>query len=145
SECRGKGIAGNQVQRARSGWAEGGAVRVVAHGEVLRVVPEGGDGVAVVVAHGAELAEVGVGAADDGAVVHQAAVKRALLVGVVVIFVGGDGNAGRNAEGIDGVGVVVEQARSLKGVGARRVVLGMKRSFTGQIGRVGVGAEVVIE
>ena len=45
------GVAGDQVDRARRGGAEGGAVGVVAHRVVLGVVPQGGDGVAVVVVH----------------------------------------------------------------------------------------------
>ena len=37
---------------ARGRGAEGGAEGVVVHGVVLGVVPEGGDGVAIVVGHG---------------------------------------------------------------------------------------------
>src|SRR5207248_2658837 len=45
------GLAGDQVEGAGRGRSEGGPVRVVAHGEVLGVVPQRGDGVAVVVVH----------------------------------------------------------------------------------------------
>src|SRR5262249_26856126 len=45
------GIAGDQVQRADRGRPEGGAEGIVAHGEMLRIVPERGDGVAVEVSH----------------------------------------------------------------------------------------------
>ena len=41
------GLAGNQVQVAHHGSAEFGIEEVVAHGEVLGIIPEGGDGIAV--------------------------------------------------------------------------------------------------
>src|SRR4029077_12553710 len=43
------GVAADHVERADRRRAEVGAERVVAHGELLRVVPQSGDGVAVVV------------------------------------------------------------------------------------------------
>src|SRR5579863_6221000 len=41
------GLAGDKIDGAWRGGTEGGVERVVAHGEVLGVVPESGDGVAV--------------------------------------------------------------------------------------------------
>ena len=61
---------------------------------------------AIVVAHRAELAEQGIGAADHREVVHQPAVKRSLLVVVVVVFVASHGNAEWNSERIDRVGII---------------------------------------
>ena len=45
------GLAGDQVDRARRRRPVGVGIGVVAHGEVLGVVPQRGDGVAVIVAH----------------------------------------------------------------------------------------------
>ena len=90
------GVAGDDVDRARSRRSERGPERVVAEREVLRVVPHRRDRVAVVVVHvGVRLAggsgrAVPVARADAlDEVVHLAAVERLLLVGVVVVLVAG--------------------------------------------------------
>ncbi len=44
-------LASNQVQRARRRRAKGGAKGIVAHGKVLSIVPEGRDGIAIVIIH----------------------------------------------------------------------------------------------
>ena len=109
------GLAGDEVDGTGSGGAEVGAERVVVHGIVLGVVPEGGDGAAVVVTHG----EAGgggdgggsgggghggaIGAADGhGEEVHLAVVVGGLLVGVAVVLVGGNGLGTGEAEGVAG-------------------------------------------
>src|SRR6267143_2426707 len=52
-KCSRERIPRDQVESARSGWPKGCAPGVVAHREELRIIPHRGDGVAVVVAHGA--------------------------------------------------------------------------------------------
>src|SRR6202035_1706612 len=46
--CR---LAGNEIQRTRRGRSIRGAPGVIAHGESLRPIPHGGDGIAVEIAH----------------------------------------------------------------------------------------------
>ena len=101
------GVAGDEVDRAGRRGAERRPVRVVADREVLCLVPEAGDGVAVVVVHDrlriaqrpppwclrrSVRAAVGADALDE--LVHRAAVERLLLVAVVVILVARDLAAG---------------------------------------------------
>ena len=109
------GLAGDEVDGARGGGTKGSAEGVVVHRVVLRVVPQGGDGVAVVVAHGERS---GVGDARSsglvgkcGAVgnsdrvreeVHLTVVERQLLGIVGVILVVGGGLVGAKAEGVRG-------------------------------------------
>src|SRR5262249_51057651 len=64
--CRGDqavGLPCDQVQRLGHGRAERGGEVVVAHREALRVVPQRGDGVAVVVVHGQRRVAAGAGRA----------------------------------------------------------------------------------
>src|SRR5581483_12067063 len=91
----GPGVAGGEVQRAGGRGPERRAERAVAHGEVLRVVPQRGGRVAVVVVHDvtrdARLARRAAGAAvrpcELREAVHLAAVERLLLGQVVVVLV----------------------------------------------------------
>src|ERR1039458_2941919 len=87
-------LSGDKVEMTGCGGPEGGGVRVVAHREALCVVPQRGDGVAVVVVH--HQARLGyarwraveiLGVLDE--LVHQSVVKRVLLGGVVVVLVAG--------------------------------------------------------
>ena len=106
--------SGNQIQCSRGGWAEDGGVAIVVHREVLRIVPHTGDGIAVVVTHGHAwhgVVTVG-GFIDVGRhglweLVHLAAVVRGLLIAVVVILIRGDSVVWPDAEGLDGVGVLL--------------------------------------
>ena len=94
------GVARGEVQRAARRLAGHGREAVVAEREVLRVVPVGGDRVAVEVAHHrvplagdglvTELTRVRrrLGA-EAGVLVHQPAVPRALLVRILVVLVAG--------------------------------------------------------
>src|SRR5215470_13547340 len=78
-------IAGNQVQRARSGWAKRRAPRIVAHGKVLCVIPHCRHCIAVVIAHGAGRSELSVIAAQFlNKAVHESAMGSRLLIAVVV-------------------------------------------------------------
>src|SRR5262249_13097115 len=88
-------LARNQIQSSWCGGTEGIAKAVIAHGKFLRVIPERGDGIAVIEAHDERLAiTVVTRSRSDGdkfnELVHQAAVERFLLVGVVMILVAGD-------------------------------------------------------
>src|SRR4029077_1401811 len=88
------GVAGGKIDRARGGGAKRAGEEVVAQREVLGVVPHAGDGVAVVVVHdvgglarlaGGARARPGADARDE--LVHLAAVKRLLFVGVAVVLI----------------------------------------------------------
>src|SRR5580704_1374262 len=91
------GLTGNQVQRAIGRGTKVGVVGVIAHGEVLSVVPQGGNGVAVVIPHGQT------GRVNDTAAarrrardtnvgreqIHQAFIEGQLLRRVIVVLVVG--------------------------------------------------------
>ncbi len=144
------GLAGDQVERARGGGAVGAAEEVVAHREALGVVPQGGDGVAVVVVHHQaglgehrRLAVLDVRVLDE--LVHLAAVEGELLVLVGVVLVAGDGLGRAEPLRVGAVRVAVEQvvgeAVDLRGAGLG----GELHLVVGGVGRVRVGAEVVVE
>ena len=91
------GVSRDEIQTTWSQGAERSLVVAVAHREVLRVVPQRGDGVAVVVVNvepGSpeedRLADAGVrlGVLDE--IVHLAAVECALFGGVAVVLVAGE-------------------------------------------------------
>ena len=102
-------------------------VAVVAHREVLGVVPQPGDGVAVVVVHHllrgrrpcrtGVVAAAGADALDE--VVHLAAVEGLLLVGVVVVLIAGELAAG--AAGETGRARVEPLRAATVGVGRQQV------------------------
>ena len=101
-------------QRAGRGRAERVAVGVVTHRVLLGVVPQAGDGVAVVVVHyQARLADIRssavltVGELDE--FIHQTAVEGLLLGGVLVIHVAGEGLGGVEPGRVEEIGVVREQ------------------------------------
>ena len=155
------GLAGDEIDGARRRGAEGGRIGVVAHGEVLGVVPQRGDGVAVVVAHHQTLRAEGAGAALGAAAgvqreeVHGEVVIGRLLGGVAVVLVGGAGLGDVEAEGLGRVGAVggvglVGVAGQEVGAGERVDVGGCVRGrrefrLTGRIGRFRIGGEVVVE
>ena len=139
---RAVGLAGDEVQRAGGGRAEGRAERVVAHREVLRVVPQRRHGVAVVVAHRQRL--VGAVARELREAVHQPAVERLLLGRVVVVLVADDRFRAVDPERVERVRVFGQQVFG-QPVHAGRVRRGVERGLAGRVGGVGVGPEVVIE
>ena len=135
-----------------------GAVGVVTHGEPLRIIPECGHGVAVVVAHHQPIRRLAIGrrtgrARVFGEQVHQPAVKRLLFRRVVVILIVGRGlgRSRRNGlvapfplSGIQGIRIVVEQPVRIA-IHRRRSGLGDKARLSGRIQGLGIGAEVVVE
>ena len=139
--------AGGHVERAGRGRPEVRVVVVVAHRVVLRVVPQPGDGVAVVVVHDdagrAVLtgAQVLLGVLDEH--VHLAAVERFLLRRVAVVLVAGQRLGGGEPLRVVAVRVVLEQARR-QAVHLRRARFGVEWRAI-RVGRVRVGAEVVVE
>ena len=140
----------DQIQRARRGGAERGAVRIVTHREMLGVVPQRGDRVAIVVAHHQALALAGVEAGgrthahglDEP--VHGAGVERLLLVGVVVILIAGGGIPMTEPERLHRVRIVIEQTSGKQSVDERGAGLRRKRRPVG-IRRVRIGGEIVVE
>ena len=122
---------------------------------MLRVIPQGGDGVAVEVAHHrvplaglrlvAELARVerrlGV-EADE--LVHQAAVARLLLGGVLVVLVAGVGLAAVDPEWPGGVRVSLDQRR-IEAVDRGRALPRVKNGLARQIEGFRIGPEVDVE
>ncbi len=158
---RAERVRPGHVDRARRRRTEVGPVRVVAHREVLGVVPQAGDGVAVVVVHDRV---VGVDSGGWSRVpfrgqalrerqrtarllhehVHQAVVESALLVRVPVVLVARRRLSAVQQLRIRQVGVV-GQKRPGQPVHRRRVRRGVERRLPGGIGGVGVGTEVVVE
>jgi hypothetical protein len=119
----GIGVAGNKIQQAGGGGSKGRAIGVVVHGEVLRVVPQRGHGIAVVVVHDAvdaQTAGAGVIAAEGkrravlepcaGEAVHQAVVSGKLLIAIHVVLVAGDRPAAVDAHRIRDVWIGRQQA-----------------------------------
>src|SRR5437588_2092532 len=143
---RAKRVAGNQIQGAGSGRTISGAEGVVAHGEVLRVVPKSSHGVAVVVAHGAGRAKDSVVAAQFlYELIHQSAIRGCLLVSVVVVLIAGHRNAAVNAKRIGEIGVVFEQA-GIQAIGVR-CRAGGRAEIDGSViigGGQGIGPEIVV-
>ncbi len=161
------GLARDQVDRARRRRAERGVVRVVAHREVLGVVPHRGDGVAVVVAHHQarrvedrrrvrrqRTAErVAAGAGVFRIEINEAAVQRLLFRRVVVVLVGRGGLRRAEAERVGragavrriGRGRVAAEQRPAQAVDGRRVLGRDERRLAAQVQGVRVGAEVMIE
>ena len=139
--------AGDHVERPGRGRPEVRVVVVVAHRVVLRVVPQPGDGVAVVVIHddaGRPVfagTQVGLGELDE--LVHRPAVERFLLRGVAVVLVAGQRLGRGEPLRVVAVRVVAEQARR-QAIDLGRARLGVERRAVG-VGRVRVGAEVVVE
>src|SRR5215831_8422859 len=125
---------------------------------MLRVVPERGDGVAVVIAHHETGGREGAGPTRASAAsefrkeVGLAAVVRALLRRVEVRLVGGGGLRSIEAERIRGAIAVlriprvwvVREELAAKSIAGRRVRRRGERRFAGRIDRNGIDAEVVI-
>ncbi len=150
------GLAGDEVEGARRGRAEDRSPAVVAHRVVLRVVPQPGDRVAVVVVHdeaGTRVGDAGrrgvgvavrrLGELDE--LVHRAAVEGFLLRDVVVVLRAGLGLRRRQPRRLILVGIRGQQRRV-----ARVVVRHGRSCGSGEGGAVGVrgvriGAEVVVE
>ena len=78
---------------AHHGGAEFGIEEIVAHGEVLRVIPQGCHGIAVVIAH-VQAGRAARAESAFGKFVHQAAVVSFLFVRLMVVVVAGQRHAG---------------------------------------------------
>ncbi len=145
------GLPGDEIQRAGSGGAESGAERIVAHREVLCVVPNRGHGIAVVVTHHDAGPFAGRVAAPAGRshgldkLVHEAGIESFLLVVVIVILVAGHRLCSRQPEGLNRIGIVREQ-RAVQSIHRRRIRRGVKcRLGRGVIGRHGIRGKVMIK
>ena len=146
------GLAGDQVERAGRGRAERGVPVVVAHRVVLRVVPQPGDRVAVVVVHDqAGMAEqdrlpgarVGLRVLDE--LVHLAVVDGFLLRGVAVVLVAGQRLGVGEPGGVVRVRVAGQQ-RADRAIGGDLAVQAVHRRGAApglELGPVGVGRERV--
>ena len=115
------GVTRNQVDRTRAGRSERGPERVVAHCELLGIVPQAGDGVAVVVIHDiiglaglAGVARAARRADRRHELVHGAAVKGLLLGVVVVVLIAGEDVV--DVRGVEPAGVRLVPAGVLVGV-----------------------------
>ncbi len=144
------GLTRDQVQRAGGRGTEDAVEGVVRHGELLGVVPDPGDGVAVVVVHAQprcaeddRLTSAGVGAGVLDELVHLPVVECQLLGQVAVVLVARERLAGREPGGVVLVRVAHQQARALE-----VVVLGRarRRDELGAVGVLGrrIGGEVVV-
>src|SRR5947209_3377122 len=104
-------LTGDQVESADSRWPKGGAEEAIAHREVLCIVPEGRDGVAIVVIHHDPLVFAGRTHILDE-LIHLAIVKSLLLIEVLVVLVTVDWLRAIQALWISQVRIVIEQLRS---------------------------------
>src|SRR5260221_12730438 len=89
NHASGMGLPSDQIERSRCRRTKDRIVGVVVHREVLRVIPEPGDGVAIVVAHyhrwpNSVVAALAASSYKLHEFVHQPVVHRALLILVVV-------------------------------------------------------------
>ena len=147
------GLAGDEVDVAHHCGAELGVEKIVAHGEMLRVVPQRGHGVAVVIAHGDASGTGNLGAASarggrTGVLrefIHQAVIECGLfrLVGVGVVAIQRRLTT-VEPEGRHRIGIAVQQ-RVTEPVHAGRIVDGDEARLARRIGGMGVSAEIVIE
>ena len=148
-------VARGQVQRAARRLAAHGGVAVVAEREVLRVVPVGGDGIAVEVAHHrvprarrrlvAELARVERRLRVEAhELVHEAAVARLLLGGVLVVLIAGVGLGAIDAERLGRVRISLDQRRR-EAVDRGRSPPRVKGRLPGRVERRRIGREVGVE
>ena len=132
----------DQVDGTRRRGTEGGAERIVVERETLGVVPQRGYRVAVVIIErqivGARQQEV--------ELVHQPAIDRLLLVGIVMVVATRDEVAFDPVEPlrIGGVWVVGQQSGG-EPVDGRGAVGGDERGFALRVCRVWIGGEIVIE
>ncbi len=149
------GVAADQVDRAGGRRTELVAVGVVVQRVVLSVVPQCGHGVAVVVIHddaagtvGAAVFGVGRAARAAGGLldehVHLPVVLGFLLRGVAVVLVAGQRFVAAEALGVELIRVVFQQ-RFAEAVHRRRARGRRERRFSGAVGGIRIGAEVVIE
>ena len=124
----------NKVQRARRRWTENSGERIIVHGEVLRIVPHAGNGVAIVVAHGQAGGAVGLRVIlvivyrhSLRELVHLSAVVGLLLIGVVVVLVRSHSLLWGETERLSRVRVLIsEQVIVLQVVDLRGAFLGLK-------------------
>src|SRR6185437_6115961 len=109
-------LTGYEIQRARGGGTESGAEGIIVDGKMLRVSPNGGDGVAGVVAHHCARAEIRPihearrGGGRGRKLVHEALIEGLLLGSIVMVHVAGVILRAIEAEGLIGVGVVGQQS-----------------------------------
>jgi len=100
------GLTRDEVKRARCGRPERRVVAVVAHCEVLRIVPEGGHRIAVKIAH--DLGRVAPGATVRGELdelIGEAHVVGLLLVQILVVLIALVDMASVDTHGIHAIGV----------------------------------------
>src|SRR6266568_8814813 len=111
----------------------------------LGVVPQPGDGVAVVVVHGQRRIAAGAGRPDRlDELVEQAAVVGLLHRDVAVVVVAGDLLAAIQPLRVGQIGVAGQQHAG-EPVDRGRVGLGVEGRLTRRVGGVRVAAEVVVE
>ena len=157
------GLARDQIERPDRRRPPVAGEVVIAHREALRVIPERGHRIPVVVAHddgGIALGEAGLrrhGMIERNELVHEPAVDRLLLVHVAMILGALDDAVASEAERVHihllaghrvhvVIGIVHQQLRVLPVVlNHRRVRLRVERDFAAKVLRNRVGPEVLIE
>ena len=141
-------LAGDQVDRARRRRSEVAAEVAVRHREVLGVVPHARHRVAVVVAHGqSRRTEQGAASVDADVLdelVHGAEVVGPLLGRVAVVLVARHRLLGAEPERLVEVGVLLQLLGRDQVVVLGRVLLRLEPGAGALVGRLGIGAEVVV-
>src|SRR5947209_20435308 len=103
-------LTSDQVESTDSGWSKSGAEEAIAHREVLCIVPEGRDGVAIVVVHHDPFVFASRTYILDE-LIHLAIVKSFLLIEVLVILVTVERLRAVQPLWISQVRIVIEQLR----------------------------------
>src|SRR6185312_11095482 len=102
-------LPGGQVDRSRCRWSERGSKGVIAHGEILSIIPECSDRVSIVVVHHKVLIGATATTGVLNELVHQAMIECQLLGQVVVILVTGEGLGTVKSGWIGKIGIVIQQ------------------------------------
>jgi hypothetical protein len=142
------GLARNEIEGADRRGTEHRAIGVVVHRKTLRIVPQRGDGIAVEIGHHRGPVIATADADDAGRLdefVHQPAIDRLLLVGVVVVHIAGEGFGPLEPKRLQQVRVVRQQAGVEQRIGRRRVFGGNKTGLVLRVCREWVGPKIVVE
>src|SRR5579872_1990048 len=124
---------------------------VIAHGEALRIVPEGGNGIAVVIRHNDSISQsIGIArrrGRSEGVdeLIYGAAIVGLLFIAIIVVLVANGGLRARQPRRLSGVGVMGQQ-RLGQPVNRRSIWRRGERRFAGsRVGGVRIRREIVIK
>ena len=129
-------LAGNKIDHADGGRAVLRAERIVVHRKMLRVIPQGGDGVSVKIAHVQALGENDCGrrvwwcalrAGGNWIQVDKALMQCGLFICIRVALAARQCLAAIQTERIGGVHAVAGRVKEIRVIAAKRVVLQIRK------------------